>query len=89
MEMFWFVLAIDFLSFSLALIYPKQTHPGDTDQKAVCDGKANSNSGCATTQWSKASYGDTFEAAGGGAFVMKWDENSIDVCTSLYCFPLF
>ncbi|KAH8822827.1 glycoside hydrolase family 16 protein [Flagelloscypha sp. PMI_526] len=55
------------------------THPGDTDQKAVCDGNANQNSGCATTQWSKASYGSTFEASGGGAFVMKWDENSIDV----------
>jgi hypothetical protein len=31
-------------------------------------------------EWSRASYGATFDAQGGGVFAMKWDENGIAVC---------
>lgn len=45
----------------------------------VCDGTANGNAGCGITEWSRASYGPTFDAAGGGVFAMKWDEDGIAV----------
>ncbi|KAJ3526186.1 hypothetical protein NM688_g8288 [Phlebia brevispora] len=45
----------------------------------VCDGLANGNSGCGVTEWSRASYGPTFDAQGGGVFAMKWDEDGIAV----------
>ncbi|KAI0692000.1 concanavalin A-like lectin/glucanase domain-containing protein [Cytidiella melzeri] len=44
-----------------------------------CDGLSNGNAGCAITEWSQASYGPTFDAAGGGVFAMKWDKNGIAV----------
>jgi len=44
-----------------------------------CDGLINANSGCGVTEWSRASYGPTFDAQGGGVFAMKWDENGIAV----------
>ncbi len=46
-----------------------------------CDGLANGNSGCGVTEWSRASYGPSFDAQGGGVFAMKWDETGIAVCT--------
>ncbi|KJA19486.1 glycoside hydrolase family 16 protein [Hypholoma sublateritium FD-334 SS-4] len=45
----------------------------------VCNGNVNDNSGCAVTEWSRASYGPLFEAQGGGILAMKWDENDISV----------
>ncbi|GJE86093.1 glycoside hydrolase family 16 protein [Phanerochaete sordida] len=45
----------------------------------VCDGNANGNAGCGVTEWSQASYGPTFDAAGGGVFAMKWDDEGIAV----------
>ncbi|KAF9533566.1 family 16 glycosyl hydrolase [Crepidotus variabilis] len=44
-----------------------------------CYAELDSNSGCAVTEWSTASYGPYFEAQGGGVIAMKWDENSISV----------
>ncbi|KAI0825151.1 glycoside hydrolase family 16 protein [Trametes gibbosa] len=44
-----------------------------------CDGTANGNSGCGVTEWSRASYGPIFDAQGGGAFAMKWDDEGIAV----------
>lgn len=44
-----------------------------------CDGNANGNSGCGVVEWSRASYGPTFDAQGGGVFAMKWDEGGIAV----------
>ncbi|KAF9484359.1 glycoside hydrolase family 16 protein [Pholiota conissans] len=44
-----------------------------------CDANLNQNSGCAVTEWSRASYGPFFEAQGGGILAMKWDENDISV----------
>ena len=46
----------------------------------VCDGNANGNSGCGVVEWSRASYGPTFDAQGGGVFAMKWDAEGIAVC---------
>jgi hypothetical protein len=45
----------------------------------VCDGTVPPNAGCGITEWSRASYGPTFDAQGGGVFAMKWDENGIFV----------
>ncbi|EKM61024.1 glycoside hydrolase family 16 protein [Phanerochaete carnosa HHB-10118-sp] len=44
-----------------------------------CDGNNNGNAGCGITEWSQASYGPTFDAAGGGVFAMKWDDTGIAV----------
>ncbi|KAJ3485570.1 hypothetical protein NLI96_g4881 [Meripilus lineatus] len=44
-----------------------------------CDGNINNNAGCGVTEWSRASYGLTFDAAGGGVFAMKWDDNGIAI----------
>ncbi|KAK7694629.1 hypothetical protein QCA50_001816 [Cerrena zonata] len=44
-----------------------------------CDGTAQGNAGCGITEWSRASYGPTFDAQGGGVFAMKWDEDGIAV----------
>jgi len=35
--------------------------------------------GCAVIEWSRASYGPTFDAQGGGVFAMKWDQDGISV----------
>jgi len=35
--------------------------------------------GCGVTEWSRASYGPTFDAQGGGVFAMKWDQDGISV----------
>ncbi|KAI0283293.1 concanavalin A-like lectin/glucanase domain-containing protein [Russula aff. rugulosa BPL654] len=35
--------------------------------------------GCGVTEWSRASYGPTFDAQGGGIFAMKWDKDGISV----------
>ncbi|EIM92458.1 uncharacterized protein STEHIDRAFT_47968 [Stereum hirsutum FP-91666 SS1] len=40
-----------------------------------CDGC----SGCGITEWSRASYGPTFDAQDGGVFAMKWDQDGIAV----------
>jgi len=45
----------------------------------ICDGNVNDNSGCAVTEWSRASYGPYFDSLGGGVFVMKWDELGIAI----------
>ncbi|OBZ78832.1 putative glycosidase C21B10.07 [Grifola frondosa] len=44
-----------------------------------CDGSLNNNAGCGVTEWSRASYGPTFDAQGGGVFAMKWDDEGIAV----------
>jgi len=44
-----------------------------------CYGNLNDNAGCGITAWSEASYGPTFDAAGGGVFAMKWDELGIGI----------
>lgn len=49
---------------------------GQTD----CDGNINDNAGCGITDWSKVSYGETFDAQGGGIYAMLWDETGIAVC---------
>ncbi|KLO20267.1 hypothetical protein SCHPADRAFT_992348 [Schizopora paradoxa] len=51
------------------------TPVGQTD----CDGNINSNAGCGITDWSRVSYGETFDAQGGGMYAMKWDETGIAV----------
>ncbi|KAI9508757.1 glycoside hydrolase family 16 protein [Russula earlei] len=35
--------------------------------------------GCGVIEWSRASYGPTFDAQGGGVFAMKWDQDGISV----------
>lgn len=47
-----------------------------------CDGSLSGNAGCGITEWSRASYGPSFDAAGGGVFAMKWDDTGIAVCKS-------
>ena len=49
---------------------------GQTD----CDGNINNNAGCAITDWSRVSYGESFDAQGGGVYVMMWDDTGIYVC---------
>ncbi|KAI0732372.1 glycoside hydrolase family 16 protein [Fomitopsis betulina] len=44
-----------------------------------CVDNYNSNSGCAVTEWSRASYGPIFDQQGGGVFAMKWDVSGIGV----------
>ncbi|KZT30404.1 glycoside hydrolase family 16 protein [Neolentinus lepideus HHB14362 ss-1] len=44
-----------------------------------CYGNTNDNAGCGITEWSRASYGPTFDAQGGGVFAMKWDDEGIAV----------
>ncbi|EGO01749.1 glycoside hydrolase family 16 protein [Serpula lacrymans var. lacrymans S7.3] len=44
-----------------------------------CNALINSNSGCAVTEWSRASYGPYFDSQGGGVFAMKWDDDGISV----------
>ncbi|EGN96860.1 glycoside hydrolase family 16 protein [Serpula lacrymans var. lacrymans S7.3] len=44
-----------------------------------CNSLINDNAGCSVTEWSNASYGPYFDAQGGGAFAMKWDEEGIAV----------
>ncbi|KAI0932227.1 hypothetical protein AcW1_000592 [Taiwanofungus camphoratus] len=44
-----------------------------------CDGDDNSNAGCGVVEWSRASYGPTFDSQGGGVFAMRWDETGIAV----------
>ncbi|THH09182.1 hypothetical protein EW145_g2200 [Phellinidium pouzarii] len=48
---------------------------GQTD----CNALINSNSGCGITDWSRVSYGETFDAQGGGIYAMLWDETGIAV----------
>jgi len=55
----------------------KQNSDGSLDVQ--CNALLNSNSGCGVTEWSRASYGASFDAQGGGVFAMKWDENGIAV----------
>ncbi|KAI0274666.1 concanavalin A-like lectin/glucanase domain-containing protein [Gloeopeniophorella convolvens] len=43
-----------------------------------CEGSATLP-GCGITEVSRASYGPTFDAQGGGVFAMKWDEDGISV----------
>ncbi|TFY80118.1 hypothetical protein EWM64_g3892 [Hericium alpestre] len=43
-----------------------------------CRGTDN-GPGCGITEWSRASYGPTFDAQGGGVFAMKWDQDGIAV----------
>lgn len=44
-----------------------------------CDANINSNAGCGITDWSRVSYGEQFDAQGGGMYAMKWDETGIAV----------
>jgi len=48
---------------------------GQTD----CNALINSNAGCGITDWSRVSYGEQFDAQGGGVYAMKWDEDGIAV----------
>jgi len=50
-----------------------------TNQPNMCDGDIPGNSGCGVIELSRASYGPTFDAAGGGVFAMKWDDTGIAV----------
>ncbi|THH17007.1 hypothetical protein EW146_g3741 [Bondarzewia mesenterica] len=43
-----------------------------------CQG-GSTNPGCGITEWSRASYGPTFDSQGGGVFAMKWDQDGIAV----------
>ncbi|KAI0814928.1 concanavalin A-like lectin/glucanase domain-containing protein [Irpex lacteus] len=52
---------------------------GNGQPNVVCNGLADGNAGCAIIEWSRASYGPTFDAAGGGVFAMKWDDTGIAV----------
>lgn len=67
------------------LLNPNGNFTGTVVQNAtggdnvVCDGTVPPNAGCGITEWSRASYGPTFDAQGGGVFAMKWDENGIFV----------
>ena len=45
-----------------------------------CDALINDNSGCGITDWSRVSYGETFDEQGGGVYAMLWDETGIAVC---------
>ncbi|KAI0078900.1 glycoside hydrolase family 16 protein [Panus rudis PR-1116 ss-1] len=45
----------------------------------ICDGNYAGNAGCGVTEWSRASYGPSFDAQGGGVFAMKWDDEGIAV----------
>jgi hypothetical protein len=49
------------------------------EYNTICDGTVPPNAGCGITEWSRASYGLTFDAQGGGVFAMKWDETGIFV----------
>lgn len=49
-----------------------------------CDGNLPGNAGCGVVEWSRASYGPTFDSQGGGVFAMKWDETGIAVCAFLH-----
>jgi hypothetical protein len=56
------------------------TIPVENGQNVTnCDANVNSNSGCDTIEWSRASYGPYFDSQGGGILAMKWDENDISV----------
>ncbi|KAH8120381.1 concanavalin A-like lectin/glucanase domain-containing protein [Phellopilus nigrolimitatus] len=48
---------------------------GDPD----CNALANNNAGCGITDWSRVSYGETFDAEGGGVYAMLWDDTGIAV----------
>ncbi|TCD71508.1 hypothetical protein EIP91_008889 [Steccherinum ochraceum] len=52
---------------------------GNGQPNLVCDGNIPGNAGCGVTEWSRASYGPTFDAQGGGVFAMKWDDTGIAV----------
>ncbi|KAI0703411.1 concanavalin A-like lectin/glucanase domain-containing protein [Cytidiella melzeri] len=45
----------------------------------LCDANIPGNSGCGVLEASRASYGPTFDAAGGGVFAMRWDDTGIAV----------
>ena len=45
-----------------------------------CDATINYNIGCGIVDASVASFGETFNAKGGGIYAMKWDSDSIDIC---------
>jgi len=47
-------------------------------QNLDCEG-SGTLPGCGVTEWSRASYGPTFDAQGGGVFAMKWDQDGISV----------
>jgi hypothetical protein len=55
--------------------YQNQSGQPDLD----CEG-SGTLPGCGVTEWSRASYGPTFDAQGGGVFAMKWDQDGISVC---------
>jgi hypothetical protein len=58
-----------------------------SEQDLDCDGTLPGNPGCGITEWSRASYGPSFDAQGGGVFAMKWDESGVAVCKCrLRCF---
>ncbi|ETW74900.1 glycoside hydrolase family 16 protein [Heterobasidion irregulare TC 32-1] len=42
-------------------------------------GSGDTFPGCGITEWSRASYGPTFDSQGGGVFAMKWDQDGIAV----------
>jgi len=51
-----------------------------TSNYTDCEGGGSDNlPGCGVIEWSRASYGQTFDAGGGGVFVMKWDADGIAV----------
>ncbi|CAL1695891.1 unnamed protein product [Somion occarium] len=51
----------------------------DGSPNLICDGTKPPSAGCGITEWSRASYGPTFDAQGGGVFAMKWDDEGIAV----------
>ncbi|KAH8102642.1 glycoside hydrolase family 16 protein [Cristinia sonorae] len=52
---------------------------GSGQPNLICDGNIPGNAGCGITEWSRASYGPSFDAQGGGVFAMKWDDTGIAV----------
>ncbi|KAF8509815.1 concanavalin A-like lectin/glucanase domain-containing protein [Gautieria morchelliformis] len=50
-----------------------------TQNHTACGSSNADNSGCAITDWSRASYGPQFDALNGGVYAMKWDQDSIAI----------
>ncbi|OCB92119.1 hypothetical protein A7U60_g536 [Sanghuangporus baumii] len=53
-------------------------YTGTVDQ-TDCNANINDNSGCGISDWSRVSYGESFDAQGGGVYAMLWDETGIAI----------
>ncbi|CAG8975865.1 hypothetical protein HYALB_00011115, partial [Hymenoscyphus albidus] len=55
------------------------THQLGTPQDTNCDGTTNSNAGCSVRSTSKLTYGNDFNAIGGGVYAMEWMSQDIKI----------